>query len=358
MSRKKNPNRGASLTDVAARAGVSIATASRVLGSSDYAVSPKLRKAVLEAAHDLSYYPSPAQLHMPVLTNPILGVIVPTLQNPFFNQVILGVENAASRYGFRVMICSSHRSVEEERNSINSLLRSGINALIIISIDTEKETLQNYISCGGKVALLESNFSLPGTIMTRTDYLSAGKLAADHLISYGHKNIAFFTSPLTKTYRRGILLGIRNTMKEARLPFPDQNVFVAGEELETDPGLYEFEMGKHLVETFLRKKHDKITAIIAINDLTAFGIMQALTRHGLSVPKDISVISFDNLPYSGMIFPPLTTVDLPSDSLGLTAATMLIDTLTGRMESSAGITFEFQGKLIDRESVRHIHSLS
>ena len=87
-------------------------------------------------------------------------------------------------------------------------------------------------------------------------------------------------------------------------------------------------------------------------------IIQALTRKGISVPRDISVISFDNLPYSGMIFPPLTTIELPSASLGSTACKMLISMIEGKFIQQVGIIFDFQGKLIDRESVRHIHTLS
>ena len=93
-----------------------------------------------------------------------------------------------------------------------------------------------------------------------------------------------------------------STTKEASLSIPDNNISVADTEKEFETGLYEFEMGKVLVEKLISRKSTPITAIIAINDLTAFGIIQALTRHGISVPNDISVISFDNLPYSGMCF--------------------------------------------------------
>lgn len=147
-------------------------------------------------------------------------------------------------------------------------------------------------------------------------------------------------------------------MKDAGLPFPDEHLFVAGAEMESDTGLYEFEMGKHLVEQFLSGNRRQISAIIAINDLTAFGIIQALTRHGVSVPGDISVISFDNLPYSGMIYPPLTTVELPSVSLGSSACSMLLSVMEGKFSNPVGITFDFQGKLIDRESVLHIRTYS
>ncbi len=356
MSRRKNMNRGPRISDIAAYAGVSPATASRVLSNSDYQVSASFRRKVLEAANELNYIPFPQISQVSLESSPILAVIVPTLQNPFFSQVILGIESVASRSGYQVMIFSSHRSVEEERKSINSLLRTRITALIIISIDSQPDTLENFIACGGKLALLDGSFTIPKTLSVRTDYLSAGKLAAEHLISCGHKEIAFFSTPLDKAERRNILHGVRRAMRSAGLNFTDSNLFLAHREEETDAGLYEFETGKQLAEEFLNGKNSKYTAIIAINDITAFGIIQALARHGISIPDDISVIGFDNLPYSGMIYPPLTTVELPSVNLGASTCSMLINTLSGSYDSLSGITFDFQGKLIERESVRHIQT--
>ena len=355
MSRKRNPSRGPSLEEIAARAGVSLATASRVLGSSDYQVSPATRRKVIQAANELNYLAAPQPAPVNIEASPVIAVIVPTLQNPFFSQVILGIESGASKRGYQVMVSSSHRSVSEERKNINSLLRTRITALIIISIDTEPDTLENYIACGGKVALLDGNFTIPRTIAARTDYLSAGKLAANYLISCGHKSIAFLSSPLNKAERLNILMGICSAARKAGLTFSDSSLFIAEEEEETDTGLYEFESGIQLAESFLRKPR-RFTAIIAINDLMAFGIIQALTRHGLSVPEDISVIGFDNLPYSGMIYPPLTTIELPSVNLGTAACNMLIDTLSRSDDSLHSITFDFQGRLIERESVRRLRN--
>lgn len=346
----KKASGSATLKDVATAAGVSLATASRVLSNSDYPVSNELRKKILNAANALHYTPNMLARVLKSNVYRVIGVIVPTLQNPFFNQVILGIESVANRCGYEIMIFSSHRSIEQERNNINSLLQSRVMAMIIISIDTDRSTLQNYISYGGKVAMLEADFKLSNAIVTETDHFGAGRLAVEHLVENGHKRIAFLTAPLTKTYRRAILQGIMDTMKEYGLRFGEEDIFKASGEEETENGLYEFELGKELVEMFIGRRKD-YSAIIAVNDLTAFGIIQALTQYGISVPEDISVISFDNIVYSEMISPPLTTVELPSSNMGSTICTMLISSLTNSDQDLTDVVFRFQGHLVERRSV-------
>lgn len=339
------------LIDVAKHAGVSVATASRVLSNAEYPVSPKLRKKVLKASSELNYIPN---VFGKVLRNDMykaIGIIVPSLQNPFYNQVIFGIESAAANSGYEIRLFSSHRIVEQERSEISFLLHSRVMALIIISIDSSPDALNNYIAYGGRVALLESEFSLESAVSVETDYFAAGQIAARHLVDCGHKNIAFLTSPLTKSFRRKILVGVKETLSEAGQIFSDKDVFVAHMEKESNIGLYEFEIGRYLTETLLQN-NKKYTAIIAINDITAFGVIQALSRHGLSVPEDISVIGFDNIIYSEMISPPLTTVELPSSNMGQAACQMLISSIESGSDDAGSICLKFSFSLRQRESTR------
>ena len=353
MTMKKGKGSVSTLRDVAKKADVSIATASRVLSNSDYPVSQTLRRRIIRVAEELNYTPNLLGKMLKNNTYHAVGVIVPTLQNPFFNQVILGVESAAREKNYEVVIYSSHRSAEQERSNILNLLKNRVMALIIISIDDKGDTLQRYIDCGGRVALLEADFHLEGAIIAKTDYLLAGRLAARYLTAKGHRRIALLTSPLTKNYRCQILDGVREAFKESNILLSDSDVFVAHTESESDTGLYEFELGRQLVDTFLqsRRKH---TAIIAINDITAFGIIQALAQRRLSVPDDISVISFDNITYSEMVSPPLTTVELPSNSMGFAACEMLISPLISSADDSPDIHFSFPCRLKERQSVKEL----
>lgn len=344
------------LRDVAKAANVSVATASRVLSNSDYPVSQKLRKRIIHVAEELNYTPNLLGKMLKRNSHNAIGVVVPSLQNPFFNQVILGIESAARKKNYEVIIFSSHRNVAQEQSNIMTLLQNRVMSLIIISIDSSSDTLENYMACGGRVALLESDFRLEGSIVAETDYLLAGRLAAQHLVDMGHRNIALLTSPLTKSYRRRILDGVRATLKQRGVSFSDEDVFVAYTEAESDTGLYEFEQGLRLVEDFFQRRSQRqYTAIIAINDLTAFGIIHALNRHGLSVPDDISVIGFDNITYSEMISPPLTTISLPSNSVGYAACEMLTSPLDTDQNSHPSIRFSFPCRLQKRQSVKDLN---
>ena len=349
----KKTEKTSTLKNVATLANVSLSTASRVLSNSDYPVSKELKEKILIAAEELNYSPNILARSLRSNTNHIIGVIVPTLQNPFFNQVILGIESVANKKDYEIMIFSSHRSIEQERKHIHSLLQNRVLALIIISIDSDSSTLKKYIDYGGKVALIESNFKLNHTIGTETDYMGAAQIAVDYLVEQGHRKCAFLTAPLTKTYRRSILVGVQEAIKEYGIPFSEKDIFIASNETEIETGIYEFFLGKQLVDQFL-KSSGRYTAIIAINDLTAFGIIQELNRRGIAVPADISVISFDNIIYSEMISPPLTTVELPSRSMGSAVCNMLLDSLSNATEELVDVIFRFEGRFIERQSVKKI----
>lgn len=339
----------ATLKDVAQKAGVSLSTASRVLSDADYPVSRALRARVINASKELNYIPNALGKMLKNNLSDAIGIIVPTLQNPFYNQVIFGIESVATKSGRELRLLSSHRSVEQERKHILSLLHSHIMSLIILSIDSSPNVLEQYISYGGKVALLEADFEVENVIMAETNYFMAGELATRHLIELGHRDIAFLTSPLTKPFRRSTLDGTQKTMEKSGLRLQEEDIFVAEAEQESETGMYEFETGRLLTERVLASPK-KYTALIAINDIMAFGVIQTLMQHGISVPDDISVIAFDNIIYSEMISPPLTTVNLPSSSMGSAACRMLISEIEIGKSSMQSMAFRFPCTLIARHS--------
>ena len=337
------------LRDVATLAGVSIATASRVLSESGDKVNPALREKVLKAASELKYIPNAFGKRLKLNISDTIGIIVPSLQNPFYNQVVFGVETAAAKAGYDIQLFSSHRSAEKERKAINLMLHNRVMFLIIISVDKKPDALNNYIHFGGKVALLEADFELKNALTVDTNYAYAGTLAAEHLVRLGHRNIAFVTTPLTKTSRRETLRGIQNVLHDAGLKFSEDDIFVADLEYESNTGVYEFEIGLKLTEKLLRRK-GHYTAIIAINDITAFGVIQALSRRGISVPRDISVVGFDNIMYSEMISPPLTTVEMPSGNMGRTACHLLISSKDYHSDEFMDLSFRIPYSLKERSS--------
>lgn len=345
----KEQSKVPTLRDVAKLAGVSIATASRVLSETENTVNPELRGKVIKAAAELKYVPNVFGQRLKHNTSDTIGIIVPSLQNPFYNQVIFGIESAAAKAGYEIRLFSSHRSAEQERKAIKLLLHNRVTALIIISVDNSPAALNNYIAFGGKVALLEADFQLDNAIVFETDYSDAGALATRHLVKLGHKKIAFVTSPLTKASRCKTLDGIESVMAEAGLKFSGDDVFAAPTEGESNTGVYEFEMGRQLAERVLHSRK-QYSAVIAINDITAFGVIQAFAQRGISVPRDISVIGFDNIMYSEMLSPPLTTVEMPSSNMGRAACQFLISSMDSGSEEISNVSFRFPYTLKERRS--------
>ncbi|MEQ2457324.1 LacI family DNA-binding transcriptional regulator [Flavonifractor hominis] len=352
----QNGRKIANIQDIARAAGTSIATVSRVLSNADYPVSPLLKEKVLAAAKELNYTPNLLGRMLKSNNNTAIGVVVPNLQNPFFNQVLIGIESEARRRDYELVIYSSHRDPAQERQNIMGMLQKRILGLILFSEDLSSETVEYYVASGGCVALLEANFELETVIRADTDFVEAGRIAARHLIDRGHRRIAFLTSPLTKHSRRKLLEGLKTTCRDMGVPFDEQrDVIVAPSETELDSGLYEFEQGKYLAREFLERR-DGHTAIAAVNDITAYGVLQELASQKIAVPEQLSLISFDNLPFSAMLSPALTTVELPSTAMGSTACHLLIDCMEDPDGAvvSRDLVFSYPCRLRVRQSVASI----
>lgn len=342
------------ITDVAKEANASTATVSRVLSGSDYPVSEQKRKDVLAAAKKLNYEPNIIGRILKTQLNPTIGIIIPTFHNPFFTQLVLGIEQKANELGFFTMTVSSQRDQLLERKLIANFRNNNIKALLIASVDSEQDSLQRYVESGGIVCLFESNFNdLHGIITAQVDSLIAARKATKYLLDNGHKKIAYLTTPLSRTSRYHRLNGIQLEMDCNTVPFGDKDVFISPHEADNIDGLVEFEIGKNLAAEFLKKSNGH-TAIIAANDMIAVGIMHQLQEQGKNIPEDISIISFDNIYFSECVTPPLTTMNLPSNLLGKRSCKVIIAALTSKIIPK-DIILSVDSTLIERKTVKNLN---
>lgn len=350
-----NENKDVGIIDVAKEANTSTATASRVLSGSNYPVSKQKRKAVLDAAKKLKYEPNIIGRILKTKLNPTIGIIIPTFHNPYFTQLLLGIEQEANLHGFFTMAVSSQRDQILERKLITNFKNNNIKALLIASVDSEQDSLKQYVAFGGAICLFESNFSdLNGVINAQVDSLVAARKATKYLLDNGHKKIAYLTTPLTRASRYQRLNGIQLEMNYNMMPFSDEDIFISSDEADNIDGLVEFEIGKSLAREFL-KKTKKHTAIIAANDMIAFGIMNYLQSHGKNIPEDISIISFDNIYFSECITPPLTTMNLPSNLLGKRSCKVIIEAITSNTIPNDMI-LSVASTLIERKTVKNLNN--
>ncbi len=313
----------ATITDVAKKAGVSVATVSRYFSTNGYPVSSAAGEKIEKAATALDYTPNIVGRMLKTSTSRDIGVIIPTIKNPFYPDVLLGIEKTAAERGYQILLCNSLRNPDTEKKYIMSLYQKQVGGIIIASSDDSSGCHGDMTDRGMSIVNLDggSDSDCPGISF---DYRLGGRMLAAHLKELGHEKIAFVTSPLTRKSRREVISGLKDVYEES-------NLFIITDESENEPegGIYEYEMGKRLCARILDMKED-ITAVAAVNDITAAGVVRGLKERGLDVPGDISVSGFDNIELASMIEPPLTTIDQPGFETGAAAVGMLLDIMEGK----------------------------
>mgnify|MGYP002732578811 CR=1 FL=1 len=288
--------------DIAKAAGVSQSTVSVVLSNNKkISISPETRAHVLKVAENLGY-----QFKKRVVAKedmPVVGILVPTWSNLYYPFLVQDIELYARSKGLTVVIQNTMRSEEGEIQAIQYLRSVGAQG--ILSLFAPKSPLPEDIPSviiGEKLAGTEVD-----TISLNS--YAAGRIAAEHMLSLGHKDVAFLSTPLSNITeaRRKRLEGVRDQMEEAGLGV-HLHVLVDENENEVSNQNYEFDCGMYLTEKLLQQKTN-CTAIIAVNDMTAMGCISALNQHNIRIPDEMAVCGFDNLQLHRLTNPQLTSVD-------------------------------------------------
>lgn len=338
--------------DVAELAKVSTATVSRVLNNTDYPVSEELRTRIYQAAKELGYELTPSVSREKERSYKEIGVIIPSVANPFYSQIIVGIENEARRCGYNILLCNTFHDEEMERKHIESLRRKGVRGIIISSVSAKHDYLKYLQKAGMHIVVFDQE---PEDIVCGKvgfNYSRGGMMAVDHLVQKGHKEIAFLTSPLSIRSRRETFEGHKLSLLRHGIEYNPNHTLISKTGQQgpgTDDTLSEYENGRLLGQKFLELS-PRPTAICAINDMTAFGIMETLTDNGVSIPEDVSILGFDNVQVSSISHPKLTTIDQPSFETGKMACKILVSSINENEHYS----ISFEPTLIERNSVRNL----
>ena len=315
----------ASITEVARLAGVSTATASRVVSDSDYPVSAATRERVLEAARTLDYVPNALARGLLKSRVPVVGVIVHDITDPYFAEVVRGVEDAASVDGYLVITCSSERDPERERSYVR-LLRSMRAAAVVFAgsgLDDPEvnEEIERHLAAmradGAAVVHLSPHARGEPEVGVDNEGGIATLIVA--LAELGHRRIAFLAGPSSLFVARDRLAGYRRGLLEAGIEF-DQDLVVRTS--------FDREGGALGVDTLLAGAAP-FTAVACANDLLALGALERLAERGIAVPADVSVAGFDDIAMTAMTAPALSTVRLPLRELGRRGYAQAAGVLTG-----------------------------
>jgi LacI family transcriptional regulator len=310
------------LTDVAAAAGVHPGTASRALNPlTRDQVSPETSRRVVRAAERLGYVPNAIAKGLRTSRSYIIAMIVPDVTNPLFPPMVRGAERILSESGYIVVLTDTDNDAASERRQVEQLRARGVDGFIIATARWKDPLLDELADAGIPAVLVNRNTASARLPYVGADERTGVRLAVEHLVALGHKGIAYLAGPQDTSTGRVRLAAFRQAIRALGLPTRLCPVVVC--DAYTEPA--GAEAGRRLLAD-----HSVPTAILAGNDLIAFGALAALTEAGLLCPEHVSVIGFNDLPMLDLLTPALTTVRLPLTDMGQLAAQALLAEIDGR----------------------------
>jgi LacI family transcriptional regulator len=308
------------IKDVAQHARVSSMTVSRVINGSDR-VSPATRARVEQAIDELGYVPSRLASGLSRRRTGTLALIVPDVANPFFTLIVRGAEDVARRAGFRLILCDTRSDLGLERDVIEEMIAHRVEGIVIAPVsDASRAHLRRVAKFGVPFVLVDR--TVPGVRSDAIvgDNVGGARRLAEHLIAMGHRRIAFITEGGDVSTARDRQAGYEEALRAAGLGTDDGLVVRA----TADPA-----GGLHGMPRLLALS-DPPTAVFAVNNLVALGAIEAVRAAGLDVPGDIALVCFDDIEYASRLYPFLTVMAQPAETLGSLGTQLLLERVEGR----------------------------
>lgn len=342
------------MADIARLSGVSQSTVSLVLNQKGSRAIPlETAERVLAAARELHYAkPQRSQSRRKGAEHPVL-VLVSDLTNPYYSFILHELELAAAPYGLHLVCCNTYHRVEQEDAYLDMALGCGFFASIFLYPPDDPEHVRRVSHQMPVIAICDKN-AAPEIDLIELNNFQAGCIAAEHLLSLGHRNIAVLSSdPSRSLARSNRIRGVTDQMERSGLEDCLSVVVPNAREIETIPGNNaNYRIGRAIGQR-QELLSGKYSAFIAINDMVAIGVIDALSAHGIQFPRDYSIVGFDNLLYTGLSRISLTTVD-HTDILAQAAISLLLRRVDPSMEpallSSTRFKVECTPQLVVRNS--------
>ncbi|WP_297638820.1 LacI family DNA-binding transcriptional regulator [uncultured Clostridium sp.] len=325
------------LMDIAKELNVSKTTVSIVLNNKGKNIPEETKKKIFDKAKELNYIPNYLAKSLSMKKTFSIGVIVPTIDNPFFSEMVNAIEGVLNENGYSMILCNTLNNEKREEENIRLLINKAVDGIIVIPVNRQFEN----------VKILESNnidFVLVDRVLEdekkyNTVYCDSRlgiKLGIEYLLSKGHENISFITKkPMKNEINVRLQSYLENTEKI-------KNKYVVEEDISMAGG---FRATKELME-----KNKNIDAIFYSSDVMAFGGIKYLLRNGYKIPKDINVLGFDNIDICSFIEPELTTVAQPISKMGVEGAKLLLKLINKEEVENKNIVM--RPYLVERATVK------
>jgi LacI family transcriptional regulator len=312
------PRQSATLRMVAREAGVSASTVSRIINGT-VNVSHGLKHAVEAAIIKFDFRPNAAARGLALGKTSTIGVVAQAIDSPFYGEGLRGIEACLRQRGYAPLFMSGNWHEEDEERCMREFVARGVDGIIVFAGRLSDAKLKSYAK-DVSIVVTGRRLRAPGLFSLQIDDRHGAKLAVRHLIELGHRKIAFITGSENHPDAVERFEGYKKALEDATIDFDPRLVAVG--DWHEEGGL------RATSELFSSNR--KFTALFCVNDQTAYGACLALYRKGLSVPGDVSVIGFDDLPSSAYRLPPLTSVRQSIGELGDRSAQAILELIEGR----------------------------
>ena len=329
------------IKDIARLSEVSITTVSLILNKKDKEISEETRQRVLRVIKEQNYVPSSIARSMITKKTKIIGLLVPDVTNPYFPELVRGIEDVASSFGYNVLLCNTDDNQEKEMEYTNILKDKQVDGIIFISaVRSNHNGIIELSNSGMPVVVLDRILEQESLNSVYLDNVEGGYIATVHFIEKGHKKIGCITGPLENKSAKDRYEGYRKAIQEGQLNFEEGFVY---------EGDYKFSAGEEGAELLIKAG---VSAIFVSNDMMAYGVYRKLGQLGLKIPEDISVVGYDDIYLSTVHTPALSTVRQPRHEMGEAAVSMLIKAIEGKEIEENKI--RFTPVLMERDSVKRV----
>ncbi len=333
------------IRDIAQKTGLSVSTVSLVLNHKKHRISKETCDRVFAAAKEMNYHPNHAAVSLITKRTKAIGLIIPDITNMFFAEIAKGAETRCQELGFSVFLCNTNDKPEKDVEYVNVLLDRGVDGFLLVTSFNASENMA--AECFKALRPTEKPIVLVDRVVSTEEYGTSlpcvqsdnelgGYLATKHLLELGHRSIGCITGPMGAQSSQHRLFGHIRALQEAGITF---NPALVRE------GNYHTQTGFSLSSELLDQG---VTAIFACNDMMAYGVYRQASQRGMRVPEDLSIVGFDDLPFSEFAEAPLTTVKQPAYLIGECAASKIIGMINNPGEVQENV--QFKPELIVRKS--------
>jgi len=327
------------MRDVAARAGVSLGTVSNVLNR-PHLVAAETQTRVARAMAELSFVPNGSARQLRGGRSLAVGVVVFDLSNPFWGEVVSGIESIVTEAGFVLMVGSSNESPAKEARFLATLDERRPEGLLAATVQDEQE-LRRLSNTGTPTVLIGSVSDTGMYSSVSINERRGGELAANHLFELGHELIGFVNGPVSRRSWGERRSGVQDAVRARGLDW-------ASSVLEFTTSTSTAREGEAIADQIL-KASPRPTGVVCANDLVALGVLRRFATLGIKVPDEFALVGYDDVDFAAMLSPPLTSLRLPAYDMGRTAARMLMDAI-GNSGPASPRQVLFQPELVVRES--------